>query len=139
MRFMVMVKHKDEYGPPNSELVAAMGKYNEELIKAGVLKGGEGLLPSAKGAIVSFSKAGTKVTDGPFSEAKELVGGYWIFDVKSKEEALYWGRRIHFEEGEVEVRQIAEVEDYARDEVSAPALDQEKAWRDSGNWDQQVG
>jgi len=139
MRFMVMVKHKDEYGPPNSELIAAMGKYNEELVKAGVMKGGEGLLPSAKGAIVSFSRSGTKVTDGPFSEAKELVGGFWIFEVKSKEEALYWVRRIPFEEGEVEVRQIAEVEDYKRDEISAPALDQEQAWRDSGDWDQQVG
>jgi hypothetical protein len=138
MRFMVMVKHKDEYGPPNSELIAAMGKYNEELVKAGVMKGGEGLLPSAKGAIVSFSRSGTKVTDGPFTEAKELVGGFWIFEVKSKEEALYWVRRIPFEEGEVEVRQIAEVEDYKRDEISAPALDQEQAWRDN-DWDQQIG
>lgn len=138
MRFMVMVKHKDEYGPPDSELIAAMGKYNAELMKAGVLKGGEGLLPSAKGAIVSFSRAGTTVTDGPFSEARELVGGFWIFEVKSKEEALYWVRRIPFDEGEVEVRQIAEIEDYKRDEISAPALDQEQAWRDN-DWDQQIG
>lgn len=138
MRFMVMVKHKDEYGPPSSEMIAAMGKYNEELIKAGVLMSGEGLMPSAKGAIVSFSKSGAKVTDGPFSEAKELIGGFWIFKVKSKEEALAWAQKIPFEEGEVEVRQIAEIEDYKRDDVSAEALDQEKAWRDN-NWDQQTG
>ncbi len=139
MRFMVMVKHKDEYGPPNSELIAAMGKYNEELVKAGVMKGGEGLLPSAKGAIVSFSRSGTKVTDGPFTEAKELVGGFWIFGVKSKEECLEWVKKIPYEEGEVEVRQIAEVEDFPRDEISAATLDKEKAWREGGDWDQQIG
>ena len=138
MRFMVMVKHKDEYGPPTSEQIAEMGKYNEELVKAGVMKGGEGLMPSSKGAIVSFSRGGAKVTDGPFSEAKELVGGFWILEVKSKEEALEWVKKIPFEEGEVEVRQIAEVEDFKRDEVSAEALDNEKAWREK-NWDNQSG
>lgn len=138
MRFMVMVKQKDEYGPPTSEQIAEMGKYNEELVKAGVMKGGEGLLPSAKGAIVTFSRSGTKVIDGPFSEAKELVGGFWIMEVKSKDEVLEWVKKIPFEEGEVEVRQIAEVEDFTRDDVSAEALDKEKAWRDR-NWDNQSG
>lgn len=138
MRFMVMVKEKGEYGPPTSEQIAEMGKYNEELVKAGVMKGGEGLLPSAKGAIVKFSKSGAKVTDGPFSEAKELVGGFWIMEAKSRDEVLEWVKKIPFEEGEVEVRQIAEVEDFARDEVSAEALDKEKAWR-ATNWDNQSG
>ena len=135
MRFMVMVKHKDEYGAPSSEEIAEMGKYNEKLMQAGVLETGEGLMPSSKGAIVQFSKSGTKVIDGPFSEAKELVGGFWIFNVKSREEALDWVRKIPFEEGEVEVRQIAEVEDFVRDEISAEALDKEKAWREK-EWKQ---
>jgi hypothetical protein len=132
MRFMVMVKGTDQDGPPSSELIAEMGKYNEQLVNAGVLEAGEGLLPSSKGAKVSFSKTGTKVTDGPFSEAKELIGGFWIFNVKSKEEVLDWVRKIPFEDGEVEVRQIAEVEDFPRDEVSADALDKEKVWREQG-------
>jgi hypothetical protein len=130
MRFMVIVKGSDQDGPPSSELIAEMGKYNEELMKAGVLMTGEGLLPSSKGAMVSFSKNGTKVTDGPFTEAKELIGGFWILNVKSKEEALEWVRKIPFEEGDVEVRQIAEVTDYPRDEISAEALDKEQAWRE---------
>jgi hypothetical protein len=138
MRFMVMVKHMDEYGPPSSEQIAEMGRYNEELMKAGVLETGEGLLPSSRGAIVTFSKTGTKVVDGPFSEAKELVGGFWIFKVKSKEEVLDWVRKIPFEDGEVEVRQIAEVTDFVRDEVSAEALDKEQAWRDN-EWKKSKG
>ena len=132
MRFMVMVKEKGEYGAPTSEQIAEMGRYNEQLIKAGVMKGGEGLMPSAKGAIVSFSKQGAKVTDGPFSEAKELVGGFWILEGKSREEVLEWVKKIPFEDGEVEVRQIAEPEDFASDEVSAEALDKEKRWRETG-------
>ena len=130
MRFMVIVKEKGEYGSPTSEQIAEMGKYNEELVKAGVMETGEGLMPSSKGAIVRFSKTGSKVIDGPFSEAKELVGGFWIFKVKSRDEVLDWVRKIPFEEGEVEVRQIAEVEDFVRDEISAEALDKEKAWRE---------
>jgi hypothetical protein len=130
MRFMVMVKETGEYGAPSSEQIAEMGRFNEQLMKAGVMMTGEGLMPSAKGAIVSFSKNGSKVTDGPFSEAKELIGGFWIFNVKSKEEAIEWARKIPFDSGEVEIRQIAETEDFARDDVSAEALDKEKAWRE---------
>ena len=126
---MVIVKHKDEYGAPTSEQIAEMGKYNEELLNAGVMKAGEGLLPSSKGHIVSFSKDGAKVTDGPFSEAKELVGGFWILETKTREEVLEWVKKIPFTEGEVEVRQIAETEDFVRDDVSAEALDKEKEWR----------
>ena len=133
MRFMVIVKEKGEYGPPTSEQIA-----DEELVKAGVMKGGEGLLPPSKGAVVRFSKAGAKVIDGPFSEAKELIGGFWILETKSKEECLDWVKKIPFDGGEVEVRQIAEAEDFVRDEVSAEALDKEKAWRDN-DWDQQIG
>ncbi|HEV7277440.1 MAG TPA: YciI family protein [Devosiaceae bacterium] len=133
MRFMVMVKTKPgEEGPPTSEQIADMGRFNEELVQAGVVTTGEGLMPSSMGAKVRFSKSGTTVIDGPFSEAKELVGGFWIFDVKSKEEALDWVRKIPFDEGEVEVRQIAEVEDFAVDEVSAEALEKEREWRDKG-------
>lgn len=138
MRFMVIVKEKGEYGPPTSAMVAEMGRFNEELIKAGVMRGGEGLLPPSKGAIVRFSKAGAKVIDGPFSEAKELIGGFWIWETGSMEECLEWVKRIPFDDGEVEVRQVAEVEDFVRDEVSAEALDKEKAWRE-GDWDQQIG
>lgn len=138
MRFMVMVKQRGEYGPPTSEQIAEMGKYNEKLVKAGVMKAGEGLLPPSRGAIVTFSKSGAKVTDRPSAGSKELVGGFWIFEVRSKEEALEWVKQIPFEEGEVEVRQIAEVEDFKRDEVSAEALDKEKSWRDA-DWDQQIG
>lgn len=136
MRFMVIVKTKGgEEGPPSSEMIARMGKYNEELVQAGVVTAGEGLMPSSKGARVRFSRNGTTVIDGPFSEAKELVGGFWIFQVQSKEEALDWVRKIPFEEGEVEVRQLAEVEDFAVDEVSAEALEKEREWRDKG-WKQ---
>lgn len=129
MRFMVIVKHNEEYGAPSSEDLAEMGKYNEQLIKAGVMRAGEGLLPSAKGHIVKFSRQGATVTDGPFSEAKELVGGFWILETKTREEVLDWVKKIPFTEGEVEVRQIAEAEDFVRDEVSAEALDREAEWR----------
>ena len=139
MRFMVMIKQTGEYGLPSSERLAEMGRFNEELIEAGVMKGGEGLLPPSKGAIVRFSKTGPTVVDGPFIEARELGGGFWIFGVKSKEECLEWVKKIPYEEGEVEVRQIAEVEDFPRDEISAATLDKEKAWREGGDWDQQIG
>ena len=133
MRFMVIVKNKDEYGMPTSEQIAEMGKYNDRLMEAGVMRAGEGLMPSAKGHIVSFSKNGAKVTDGPFSEAKELVGGFWILETKTREECLDWVKQIPFDDGAVEVRKIAETEDFVRDEVSAEALDNEKVWREKLN------
>lgn len=136
MRFMVIVKTRPgEEGPPSSEEIARMGKYNEELVQAGVVTTGEGLMPSSMGTKVRFSRNGPTVIDGPFSEAKELVGGFWIFKVKSKEEVLDWVKKAPFEEGEVEIRQIAEVEDFAVDEVSADALEKEREWRDKG-WTQ---
>lgn len=115
MRFMVIVKanEKSESGqmPSDAEMVA-MGKLNAEMVEAGVMVSGEGLLPSAKGARVRFEGDKRSVYDGPFAETKELVGGFWILKVKSKAEVIDWVSRIPFTEGEVEIRQIGEQEDY---------------------------
>lgn len=118
MRFMVLVKaSKDsEAGVmPSRELLAEMGKFNEELAKAGVLLAGEGLHPSSKGARIKFSGSKRSVVDGPFAETKELIAGFWIWQVKSKEEAIDWVKRCpnpHSEDCEVEIRQIFEAEDF---------------------------
>ena len=98
---------------PNEQLLTAMGKFNEELVKAGVMLAGEGLHPSSKGARVRFDKDGTgTVIDGPFAETKELVAGFWILEVSSREEVLEWIRKAPFRDGEVEVRQVASAEDF---------------------------
>jgi|SRR5579871_5460066 len=119
MRFMVLVKaSKDsEAGVmPSEELLSAMGKYNEELVKAGVMLAGEGLHPSSKGARIRFSGDKRTVIDGPFTEAKELIAGYWLWQVKSKEEAIEWAKRcpnpMPGAEGELEIRQVFEAEDF---------------------------
>jgi len=115
MRFMVMVKAtKDsEAGVlPDEKILAAMGKFNEELVKAGVMLAGEGLQASSKGARVKFSKGKRTVIDGPFSETKELVAGFWLWQVRSKQEAIEWLKRAPFEDTEVEIRQIFEAEDF---------------------------
>lgn len=119
MRFMVMVKaNKDsEAGVmPSEQLMAQMGRFNEELVKAGVLLAAEGLQPSSKGARVRFSGAKRTVIDGPFSEAKELIAGFWLIQVKSKEEAIEWIKRCPnpFEHGEsqIEIRQVFEADDF---------------------------
>jgi len=118
MRFMVMVKAtKDsEAGKlPSAELLAEMGKYNEELVKAGVMQAGEGLQPSSKGARVRFSGAKRSVIDGPFAETKELVAGFWIWKVKSLQEAIGWVKKCPNPmpgESEIEIRQIFEAEDF---------------------------
>jgi hypothetical protein len=115
MRFMVLVKaDKDsEAGVmPSHELLAEMGKFNEELVKAGVMLAGEGLQASSKGARVKFSGNKRTVTDGPFAETKELVAGFWLWQVRSKEEAIEWLKRAPFREGEVEIRQVFESEDF---------------------------
>lgn len=115
MRFIVMVKAtKDsEAGilPTEAEL-QAMGKFNDELVKAGVMLAGEGLQASSKGARIAYSGSKRTVRDGPFTEAKELVAGFWIWQVKNKQEALEWAKRIPFQEGEVEIRQVFEAEDF---------------------------
>lgn len=126
MRFMILIKsdEKIEAGVlPSEELFAAMGKYNEELVKAGVLLAGEGLHPSSKGARVRFSGGKTTVIDGPFTEAKELIAGFWLIQVKSKEEAIEWVKRVpnpEDQEGEIEIRQVFEVEDLG--DVFTPEL-----------------
>jgi hypothetical protein len=118
MRFMVMVKANEdtEAGvPPSEELLAEMAKYNEELVKAGVMLAGEGLQPSSKGARVWFSGKKRTVTDGPFTEAKELIAGFWLIQVNSIEEAIEWVKRVPNptgEEGEIEIRQVFEAEDF---------------------------
>ena len=118
MRFMIMVKadKNSEAGMmPSKELLAEMGKYNEELTKAGVLLAGEGLHPSSKGARVKFSGAQRTVIDGPFAETKELIAGFWLWQVKSKEEAIAWVKRCpfpHNTETEIEIRQVFEAEDF---------------------------
>ncbi|MGH8626518.1 MAG: YciI family protein [Gammaproteobacteria bacterium] len=115
MRFMILVKadkNSEEGVMPSETLLAEMGKYNEELAKAGVLLAGEGLHPSSKGARVRFSGAKRTVIDGPFAETKELIAGFWLWQVKSKEEAIEWLKRAPFGETEVEIRQVFEAEDF---------------------------
>jgi hypothetical protein len=97
---------------PDEKLLIAMGKFNEEMVKAGVMLAGEGLQPSSKGARIKFTRGKPTKIDGPFSEAKELVGGFWVIQVKSKEEAIAWASRVPFETGEIEVRQVAEASDF---------------------------
>jgi hypothetical protein len=120
MRFMMIVKaNKDsEAGVmPKEELLAAMAKYNEELVKAGVLLDATGLQPSSKGARIKFSGGKRTVIDGPFAETKELVAGYWLIQVKSKEEAIEWAKRApapfgEDQDGEIELRQLFELDDF---------------------------
>jgi hypothetical protein len=122
-RFMVMVKatkDSEDGVMPSEEMLAAMGKYNEELVKAGVMLAGEGLHPSSKGARVRFSGDDRSVIDGPFAETKELVAGYWLFQTKSLEEAIEWVKRCPnpmLEESEIEIRQVFEADDFG-DEYS---------------------
>ena|SRR5947209_5478926 len=126
MRFMVMVKasRDSEAGKmPSRELLEAMGKYNEELAKAGILLAGEGLHPSSKGARVRFSGSKRTVVDGPFTETKELVAGYWLWQVKSKEEAIEWVKRCPnpmSTDSEIEIRQVFEAADFG--EALTPEL-----------------
>jgi hypothetical protein len=118
MRFMILVKadQNSEAGVlPSQELLTEMGKYNEELVKAGVLLAGEGLQPSSKGARVRFSGKKRTVIDGPFAETKELIAGFWLIQVKSLAEAIEWVKRVPFSgepETEVEIRQVFEAEDF---------------------------
>jgi len=118
MRFMVIIKanEKSEAGVmPSEQLLREMGKYNEELVKAGVLLAGEGLHPSSKGIRVRFSGSKRSVVEGPFAETTELIAGFWLIETKSKEEAIEWVKRIpnpDNEESEVEVRQVFEADDF---------------------------
>src|SRR5438874_9166931 len=134
MRFMVIVKaNKDSEAGilPSTEILTAMGKFNEELVKAGVMLAGEGLHPSSKGVRVRFSGGKHTVIDGPFTETKELVAGFWLWQVKSKEEAIEWIKRCpnpHNEETEVEIRQVFEAEDFGA-ELTPELREQEERLR----------
>ena len=118
MRFMILIKadrHSEAGVMPDHQLLADMGAFNEELVKAGVMLAGEGLQPSSKGARVRFSGSTRTVIDGPFAETKELIAGFWIWQVKSKEEAIEWVKRCPnpmLGETEVEIRQVFEAEDF---------------------------
>jgi hypothetical protein len=105
---------------PDEKMLAEMGKFNEELVKAGVMLAGEGLQPSSKGARVKFSKGKKIVIDGPFAETKELVAGFWLWQLRSREEAIEWLKRAPFENTEVEIRQVFENEDFG--EAFTPEL-----------------
>jgi hypothetical protein len=134
MRFMLIIKAdaNSEAGVmPSQELLTEMGKYNEELVKAGVLLAGEGLHPSSKGARVKFSGSKRTVVDGPFPETKELVAGFWLIQVKSKEEAIEWVKRCPNPTGgesEIEIRQVFEAEDFGA-ELTPELREQEERLR----------
>ncbi|MBO1540160.1 YciI family protein [Pseudomonas sp. OA65] len=131
MRFMVIVKASPESEAgemPSEELLAAMGAYNEELVKAGVMLAGEGLHPSAEGVRVQFSGKNRTVIDGPFAETKELIAGFWIFKVQSLQEAIDWVKRCPnpmVSDSEIEIRQIFELEDFG--ETFTPELREQEA------------
>ena len=135
MRFMIIIKaNKDsEAGVgPDEKMLSEMGKFNEELVKAGVMLAGEGLHPSSKGARVRFSGGKAPIIDGPFSETKELIAGFWLWQVKSKEEAIEWVKRIpnpnNEQEGEIEIRQVFEMSDFGA-ELTAEVREQEERLR----------
>ena len=134
MRFMILIKAtKDSEAGilPSEKLLTDMGKFNEELVKAGVLLAAEGLQASSKGARVKFSGNKRTVIDGPFSETKELIAGFWLWQVKSKEEAIEWVKRIPNptgDEGEVEIRQVFEADDFG-DEFTPELRQQEERLR----------
>jgi hypothetical protein len=124
MRYMVIVKASEDSEKgvmPTEQELTEMGAYNEELVKAGVMLAGEGLHPSSKGARVRFEKDGSStVIDGPFAETKELVAGFWILEVSSREEVLEWVKKAPFRDGEVEVRQVFSTDDFG--DVMTPEL-----------------
>ena len=115
MRFMIIRKadRDTEAGVmPSEQLLADMMRYNEEMVKAGVMLAGEGLQASSKGARVTFSGGKPTVTDGPFTETKELIAGFWLIEVKSKEEAIEWATRVPFVDGQIEIRRVFEASDF---------------------------
>ena len=134
MRFMMLVKASKESEAgmlPSKELIAAMGQFNEETVKAGVLIAGEGLQASSKGARITYSGSQRSVTDGPFAETKELLAGFWMIDVKSKADAIAWASRVPFTDGEVvEVRQVFEASDFPSDVMPPEEAAREERLRD---------
>jgi hypothetical protein len=142
MRVMVMVKGNEDSEAgvmPKQEMLTEMGNFNEELVKAGVMLAGEGLHPSSKGARVRFSGDQRSVVDGPFTETKELIAGYWLWQVKSMDEAIEWAKRIPNptgEEGEVELRPVMEADDFG-DEFTPELREQEERIRAQAEQQQQ--
>jgi hypothetical protein len=132
MRFMVIVKANQESEAgvmPDTKILAAMGKYNEELVKNGIMLAGEGLHPTSKGKRVKFSGSQRTVTDGPFAETKELIAGYWLWKAASMDEALEWLKKAPFDGGtEIEIRQVFEAEDFGA-ELTPELRQQEEALR----------
>jgi hypothetical protein len=132
MRFMVIVKASEESEAgvmPSEELLTEMGRYNEELVKAGVMLAGEGLHPSSRGVRVRFSGATRTVIDGPFAETKELIAGFWLIQAKSRDEAIEWVKRAPFDGGtEIEIRQVFETEDFG-DALTPELREQEERLR----------
>jgi len=132
MRFMIMVRANQDTEAgvlPSTELLTAMGKFNEELVNAGVMLAGEGLHPSSKGSRVTFGNGGVTVTDGPFTETKELIAGFWLWQVKSRQEAIDWLKRAPFDAGaELEIRQVFEAEDFG-DNLTPEVREQEERLR----------
>lgn len=130
MRFMVMVKATpaDEASglQPTTEEFAAMGRFNEELVKAGVMLAGEGLHPSKQGALVQFEGGKPRVIDGPFTEAKELIAGYWLWQCPSLAEAIEWAGQIPFDSGAVEIRQVYEAEEFGPEFTPALRAQEER-------------
>ena len=134
MRFIVMVKATKEHEAgalPDARLLAEMGKFNEEMAKAGLLVSGEGLRPSSKGTRVSFGAGKPSVVDGPFAETKELIGGFWILQAKTHEEVVEWMRRCPLDHGEVEIRQLAEMADFAPSDPTGKLMENERKLRES--------
>ena len=131
MRVMVIVKASEESEAgvlPTTAELEAMGQFNEELVKAGMMLAGEGLTASSRGARIYYSGDKRTVVDGPFTEAKELIAGFWIWQVRSMDEALEWAKRIPFQEGEVEVRPVGEWEDFG-DAMTPELREQEERLR----------
>jgi len=136
MRFMVIVKASGESesgAPPSAEDLREMGKFNEELLKAGVMVAAEGLHPSSKGARVRFGGRTSTVVDGPFPETKELVAGFWIWKVNSKQEAIDWLKRAPFRDTEVEIRQVYETEEFAAN-LTKEEIEKKKGLRQKLAW-----
>ncbi|HZS40999.1 MAG TPA: YciI family protein [Polyangia bacterium] len=134
MRFMVIVKadQQSESGAlPDGKILAEMGKFNEELVKAGVMLAGEGLHASSKGARVKFAGGKRTVIDGPFTETKELIAGFWLWQVKSKEEAIEWLKRAPFDNTEVELRQVFEAADFAPSDPTGELRKNEEKLRET--------
>src|SRR5207247_891640 len=122
-------KNSESGALPDEKILTEMGNFNEELVKAGVMLAGEGLHPSSKGSRVRFDGKKRIVTDGPFTETKDLIAGFWLWKVKSKEEAIEWLKRAPFDQTEVEIRQVFETEEFASSDPTGKVREQEKRLR----------